>query len=172
MLICYQNKNITIWYIFSKIQSSTITTQSNTTWYHIQYTTLIAMFMGPTWGRQVPGGPHVGPMNFVVWVVTEAELKSEFLFTTDLALTGELWGVYCEEFGENWLCYNGTSLYSQCIHMTCITSQHMLDPQNGGFTLVQASWINIMATDAMDKLFADDTHVFIKSKYQQTETFL
>ena len=23
--------------------------------------------MGPTWGRQDPGGPHVGPMNFAVW---------------------------------------------------------------------------------------------------------
>ena len=24
--------------------------------------------MGPIWGRQGPGGPHVGPMNFVIWV--------------------------------------------------------------------------------------------------------
>ena len=23
--------------------------------------------MGPTWGRQDPGGPHVGPMNLVIW---------------------------------------------------------------------------------------------------------
>ena len=26
--------------------------------------------MGPIWGRQAPGGPHVGPMNFVIWGVT------------------------------------------------------------------------------------------------------
>ena len=26
--------------------------------------------MGPIWGRQVPDGPHVGPMNFVIWDVT------------------------------------------------------------------------------------------------------
>ena len=25
--------------------------------------------MGPIWGRQDPGGPHVGPMNFAVWDV-------------------------------------------------------------------------------------------------------
>ena len=35
-------------------------------------TTLIARFMGPiwgpTWGRQDPGGPHVGPMNVAIWV--------------------------------------------------------------------------------------------------------
>ena len=23
--------------------------------------------MGPTWGRQDPGGAHVGPMNIVIW---------------------------------------------------------------------------------------------------------
>ena len=23
--------------------------------------------MGPIWGRQDPGGPQVGPMNFVIW---------------------------------------------------------------------------------------------------------
>ena len=25
-------------------------------------------FMGPIWVRQGPGGPHVGPMNFAIWV--------------------------------------------------------------------------------------------------------
>ena len=25
--------------------------------------------MGPIWGRQDPGGPHVGPMNLVFWAV-------------------------------------------------------------------------------------------------------
>ena len=24
--------------------------------------------MGPIWGRQDPGGPHVCPMNFPIWV--------------------------------------------------------------------------------------------------------
>ena len=24
--------------------------------------------MGPIWGRQDPGGPHVGDMNFAIWV--------------------------------------------------------------------------------------------------------
>ena len=23
--------------------------------------------MGPTWGRQDPGGPHIGPMNLAIW---------------------------------------------------------------------------------------------------------
>ena len=25
--------------------------------------------MGPLWGRQDPGGPHVGPMNFAIWAI-------------------------------------------------------------------------------------------------------
>ena len=25
--------------------------------------------MGPIWGRQDPGGPHVGPMDFLIWDV-------------------------------------------------------------------------------------------------------
>ena len=24
--------------------------------------------MGPIWGRQDPGGPYVGPMDFAIWV--------------------------------------------------------------------------------------------------------
>ena len=34
-----------------------------------------------------------------------AESESDITITTDtpwLDLTGELWGVYCEDFGENW----------------------------------------------------------------------
>ena len=25
--------------------------------------------MGPIWGRQDPGGPHAGPINFAIWAV-------------------------------------------------------------------------------------------------------
>ena len=34
----------------------------------INISSLIARFMRPIWGRQDPGGPHVGPMNFAIWV--------------------------------------------------------------------------------------------------------
>ena len=27
--------------------------------------------MGPIWGQQDSGGPHVGPMNFAIWVVSQ-----------------------------------------------------------------------------------------------------
>ena len=42
--------------------------------------------MGPTWGRQDPGGPHVGTMNFVTWVIflvfLDPPLSINKLFTT------------------------------------------------------------------------------------------
>ena len=46
--------------------------------------------------------------------VTAAEYKLDFVVTKDtpyLALTSELWSVYCDELGGNWLLYNGTALY-------------------------------------------------------------
>ena len=29
--------------------------------------------VGAIWGRQDPGGPHAGPMNFVIWVFVANE---------------------------------------------------------------------------------------------------
>ena len=31
--------------------------------------------MGLPWDRQDPGGPHVGPMNFAIWVQTDTWLR-------------------------------------------------------------------------------------------------
>ena len=35
--------------------------------------------MGPTWGRQDPDGPHVGPMNLTIWVAPQ-KFKGTFIF--------------------------------------------------------------------------------------------
>ena len=45
---------------------------------------------------------------------TQAEYESDVGYTEDtpyLALTGELWDVFCEYFWENWPRHNGTALY-------------------------------------------------------------
>ena len=62
--------------------------------------------------------------------ITVAERESDFRISTDtsylalmgklamyiyLTLTGELRVVYCDDFGENWLRYNGSTLYK--MHM-------------------------------------------------------
>ena len=36
-------------------------------WYILTYYLTYLANMGPIWGRQDPGGPHVGPMNFAIW---------------------------------------------------------------------------------------------------------
>ena len=33
--------------------------------------------MGPIWGRQDPGGPHVDPMNFAIWAVLDFDFVKE-----------------------------------------------------------------------------------------------
>ena len=46
--------------------------------------------------------------------MTDTEYVSKFELTKKhpyLTLTGELWGVFCGDLGENWPCYNGTDLY-------------------------------------------------------------
>ena len=42
--------------------------------------------MGPTWGWEDPGGPHVGPMDFAIWVV----------------LVGDIWDAWCVRIYMAW----------------------------------------------------------------------
>ena len=46
---------------------------------------------GPTWGRQDPGGPHVGYMNFAIWGVTDKAL-------TAYRAKGRKWNTIIEAF--------------------------------------------------------------------------
>ena len=38
-------------------------------WYAVPDSKVHGANMGPIWGRQDPDGPHVGPMNFAIWVI-------------------------------------------------------------------------------------------------------
>ena len=33
--------------------------------------------MGPIWGQQDPGGPHVGPMNIAIWDLTVKKYREK-----------------------------------------------------------------------------------------------
>ena len=59
--------------------------------------------MRPIWGRQDPGGPHVGPIISELCYLGELELTK---YNPCITLTGELWGVFCEDSGECWSRYN------------------------------------------------------------------
>ena len=49
--------------------------------------------MGPIWGRQDPGGPHVSPMNFAIWgfvvgwVCLDKDINDWIAFECDLTTT-------------------------------------------------------------------------------------
>ena len=40
---------------------------SSTDYYDIPDNKVHGASLGPIWGQQDPGGPHVGTMNFVIW---------------------------------------------------------------------------------------------------------
>ena len=47
--------------------------------------------MGPIWGRQDPGGPHVGPMNFVIWVCRGSDIHIHAEYATIWATGTDIW---------------------------------------------------------------------------------
>ena len=64
---------------------------------------------------------------------TDAEYQSQAKptkHTPYLALTGELWGVFHEYFGENWPRYNGTTLYWKKNSKISIFTDPMLTQMN------------------------------------------
>ena len=42
--------------------------------------------MGPIWGRKDPGGPHVGPMNFLIWVCIDGDVYRNLVWGIDLII--------------------------------------------------------------------------------------
>ena len=45
--------------------------------------------MGPIWGRQDPGGPHVGPKNFAIWVMIH-----NIALTVHILDDHHFWGIF------------------------------------------------------------------------------
>ena len=61
--------------------------------------------MGPIWGRQDPGGPHVRPMNLVVWDVTLSQFIT-FVEYDFISSTKRLW----------FPCFGDATLHVSSIH--------------------------------------------------------
>ena len=91
--------------------------------------------MGPIWGRQDPGGPHVGPMNFAIWEGVDPHHKScGSAFATKITI-GEFCFLYNAlkwlEWHQNGLIY--TASFEKCCHVVAkhfpnlvfATSQYM-----------------------------------------------
>ena len=66
--------------------------------------------------------------------MTVAEHKSDFKLTTDtpyFTLAGELWGIYCDNLGENWPRYNGIILNVYLIFPFSNEATEWVGPKEG-----------------------------------------
>ena len=75
--------------------------------------------MRPIWGRQDPGGPHVGPMNSAIWVNS---CSSDFDFQDVLSVGKFLKDDYCTQ--NMYGVFIGTAKHKDliidwCVHRSC-----------------------------------------------------
>ena len=74
--------------------------------------------MGPIWGRQNPGGPHVGPMNLAIRVGTPMDLKGQ--------MTMALHTYRPRQFQLTWFGVNRAS--SRWVTVFIRSQEHFLHP--------------------------------------------
>ena len=67
--------------------------------------------MGPIWGRQDPGGPHVGPMTFAICDTVHALFRFAMVYYS-LRCTPWIWSVVCFVF----VCLRNGSVWIYVIH--------------------------------------------------------
>ena len=80
--------------------------------------------------------------------------------TPYLALTGEIRGVYCKSFAENWLRFNGTALYSKSCFgalefLVYWNSLHWRHNEHDGVSNHQPlDWIRLTTTHVLQDILA------------------
>ena len=76
--------------------------------------------MGPIWGRQDPGGPHVGPMNLANWDNYEQiSLKNKMVKTHCRWQCQELHNIFYE-FSEDWHAFIQESAWSTFLNKSIL----------------------------------------------------
>ena len=65
-LVALEGQSVDSWSRDSILSLSGMASRSHDT-YAVPDNKVHGANMGPIWGRQDPGGPHGGPMNFVIW---------------------------------------------------------------------------------------------------------
>ena len=71
--------SVVAWLPFLSLQSTlSLHNEAGTKWL-IPDSKVHGANMGPIWGRQDPGGPHVVPMNFAIWVLCGTHLDFIYL---------------------------------------------------------------------------------------------
>ena len=79
--------------------------------------------LGPTWGRQDPGWPQVGPMNFAIWVIMPVvEIDYTFKFTP---LNPQRPESYTKQFHKNIERYTADTIVSWTKHVKKTKNKEM-----------------------------------------------
>ena len=78
--------------------------------------------MGPIWVRQDPGGPHVGPINFAIWVTQLKITIGSMSALINDRLDGTIWhqnmGIF--SFMKTWLHFAPLFLYDGLVQKLLI----------------------------------------------------
>ena len=61
--------------MYNDTYSGTLCYCSQVTWQDNPDSKVHGANMGSIWGRQDPGGPHAGPMNFAIWACTHTGVR-------------------------------------------------------------------------------------------------
>ena len=76
MILCISNADVDIYiYITISIHSPSLT---------ILDSKVDGANMGPIWGRQNPGGPHVGPINLAIWDNIDIVIPNVLVFVPEV----------------------------------------------------------------------------------------
>ena len=96
--------------------------------------------MGPIWGRQDPGGPHVGPMNFAIWGNKWA--KSLMVWVTDNSCSHK--NGYCMSYKQQFS-GNGHPSWWWALQITlAVINGLMVRATDSSFSDDKASWLMVL----------------------------
>ena len=72
--------------------------------------------MGPTWGRQDPGGPHVGPMALVIWAILVKRPNAVYRMIFESGKDHTHASLHCYNTQTwNWICI--CLVFLHCCHL-------------------------------------------------------
>ena len=109
--------------------------------------------MGPIWGRQDPGGSHVGSMNFAIWVVIQLawrlQLKNHVSFNSlwpsDVIGHDRSWPIFVQV--QVWACLAASHYLNQCWFISDQTLRKQLKwifGQNSNFVIEENTFQNVI----------------------------
>ena len=133
----------TIWNVVTEMKYASCLSQTrctSTVWNHFPDSKVHGANMGSIWVRKDPGEPHVGPMNFAIWVIAFPPLLTH----SARVRINIMLCCHCTAEGvssRNCPTHNGVyALTTMCVHLHWLHSMAALSP------FVPVSWSSCTGT--------------------------